>query len=141
MRTQSDDPEYIAEARRIEGLKAAYRGQPVTSYYLMGYRQGLTDSEHRATVNAALLATDTDTADIGRAARAHGYHDGLHWRTPELQAGLVRLLRRQSGLSAREWADSIGHGERTVRRWTAGTGPIKSRMRRRLWEMLLNGGP
>lgn len=128
----STDPTYLAAARRADTLRQLLPS-PVSDYY-DGYRRGLGESRSPAVANVpehdALRAAGRVTpreirsgayqGDLARVARAWGVEDGLRWQEPGVRPGLARLAIVQSGLSAREWAETVARDERSVRNWQTG---------------------
>lgn len=60
------------------------------------------------------------------------FHAKGYFMTP----GQLGSIRRKTGLSQAKFAENIGKGERTIRRWEAGSLPVPERAARMIREFV-----
>lgn len=115
-------PPRLALARR-DGLRRVSTG-PLRDYLDGLYQGSVRTLGDPAPGQWEPTAEDAQAEDLGRAARALGFRDGLDW-DPGYRSGLTRLVARVLGLSHRQLAeDVLTRDERTIRRWVARESPV-----------------
>jgi hypothetical protein len=131
-------PPRLTAARR-EGLRRVATG-PLRDYLDGYYRGSVRTLVDPAPGQWEPTAEDEVSADLGRAARALGWRDGVAWERG-MRPGLTRLVARVLGLSHRQLAeDVLTRDERTIRRWVAGQIAVPEIAVERLLRLLAERG-